>query len=55
MSKEADHIEEGRDKETKEEEGSQDASEEVVRKRVRENTASPHRANTPQGEDRLEF
>lgn len=54
MSKEADHIEEGRDKEMKEEE-SRDASEEVVRKRVQENTPSPHRGNTPQGEDRVEF
>lgn len=54
MPKEADHLEGGGDKEPKEEEeGTQDApEEETVRKRVRENTPSPHGENTPQGEER---
>ncbi|XP_029992979.1 T-complex protein 11-like protein 1 [Sphaeramia orbicularis] len=47
MSKEADHFEDGGDKESKEER-TQDASEETVRKRVRANTPSPHRGTTPQ-------
>ncbi|KAL4004165.1 beta-1,4-galactosyltransferase 1 [Sarotherodon galilaeus] len=47
MPKEADHIEDGGDKESKEEQR-QGASGETVRKRVRENTLSPHRGNTPQ-------
>nr|XP_046250833.1 T-complex protein 11-like protein 1 [Scatophagus argus] len=47
MSKEADHLEVGEEKESKEER-TQDASEETVRKRVRANTPSPHRGNTPQ-------
>ncbi|XP_041795027.1 T-complex protein 11-like protein 1 [Chelmon rostratus] len=47
MPKEADHLEGGGDKESKEER-TQDASEETVRKRVRANTPSPHRGNTPQ-------
>lgn len=50
MPKEADQHEGGGDKESKEE-GVQDASEETVRKRIRANTPSPHRGNTPQGED----
>lgn len=54
MPKEADHLEDGGDKESKEER-TQDASEEMVRKRVRANTPSPHRGNTPQGEKRVEF
>ncbi|CAK6969931.1 T-complex protein 11-like protein 1 [Scomber scombrus] len=47
MPKEADNLEGGGDKEAKEEKA-QDASEEMVRKRVRANTPSPHRGNTPQ-------
>uniref|UniRef100_A0A3Q1I6V5 T-complex 11, testis-specific-like 1 n=1 Tax=Anabas testudineus TaxID=64144 RepID=A0A3Q1I6V5_ANATE len=47
MPKEADQHEGGGDKESKEE-GVQDASEETVRKRIRANTPSPHRGNTPQ-------
>lgn len=47
MPKEADHIEDGGDKESKEEQR-QGASGETVRKRVRANTPSPHRGNTPQ-------
>lgn len=47
MPKEGDHLEGGEDKESKEER-TQDASEETVRKRVRANTPSPHRGNTPQ-------
>lgn len=54
MPKETDHLEDGGDKETKEER-TQDASEEMVRKRVRANTLSPHRGNTPQGEKKVEF
>ena len=46
MQKEA---EGGGDKESKEERA-QDAPEQTVRKRVRANTPSPHRENTPQGE-----
>lgn len=49
MPKEADHIEDGGDKESKEEQR-QGASGETVRKRVRANTPSPHRGNTPQGD-----
>lgn len=47
MPKEADHHEGGGEKESKEER-TQDAPEEAVRKRVRANTPSPHRGNTPQ-------
>ncbi|XP_004569440.2 T-complex protein 11-like protein 1 [Maylandia zebra] len=47
MPKEADHMEDGGDKESKEEQR-QGASGETVRKRVRANTPSPHRGNTPQ-------
>lgn len=50
MPKEADQLEGGGGKESKEER-TQDASEETVRKRVRANTPSPHRGNTPQGEE----
>lgn len=49
MPKEADNLAGGGDKEAKEE-MAQEASEEMVRKRVRANTPSPHRGNTPQGE-----
>uniref|UniRef100_A0A3Q4AA28 Uncharacterized protein n=1 Tax=Mola mola TaxID=94237 RepID=A0A3Q4AA28_MOLML len=45
MPKEADHLEDGRDKVSKEE-VMQDASEEMVRKRVRANTPSLHGGNT---------
>ncbi|XP_030587766.1 T-complex protein 11-like protein 1 [Archocentrus centrarchus] len=47
MPKEADHLEDGGDKESKEEQR-QEAPGESVRKRVRANTPSPHRGNTPQ-------
>ncbi|KAK2841851.1 hypothetical protein Q5P01_012051 [Channa striata] len=47
MPKEGDHLRDGEDRESKEE-GAQEASEEMVRKRVRANTPSPHRGNTPQ-------
>ncbi|XP_008296845.1 T-complex protein 11-like protein 1 [Stegastes partitus] len=47
MPKEADQREGGGDKEAKDERR-QEASEETVRKRVRANTPSPHRGNTPQ-------
>ncbi|XP_051238042.1 T-complex protein 11-like protein 1 [Dicentrarchus labrax] len=47
MPKEADHLEGEADKGSKEER-TQDASEETGRKRVRANTPSPHRGNTPQ-------
>lgn len=52
MPKEADHLEDGGGKESNEER-TEDASEEMVRKRVRANTPSPHRGNTPQGEKRV--
>lgn len=48
MPKEADHLEDGRDKVSKEE-VMQDASEEMVRKRVRANTPSLHGGNTSGG------
>lgn len=48
---EADQLEGGGDKELKEERA-QDASEETVMKRVRANTPSPQRGNTPQGEEK---
>lgn len=54
MPKKADHLEDGGDKESKEER-SQDASEEMVRKRAWANTPSPHRGNTPQGEKHVEL
>ncbi|XP_028264095.1 T-complex protein 11-like protein 1 [Parambassis ranga] len=47
MPKESDHFKNGGDKESKDER-MQDTSEETVRKRVRANTPSPHRGNTPQ-------
>nr|XP_020460100.1 T-complex protein 11-like protein 1 [Monopterus albus] len=47
MSKEADHLESGGDKES-DEDRVQNAPEEMVRKRVRANTPSPHEGNTPQ-------
>lgn len=49
MQKEDDHRKDEGNKDSKEER-SQDAVEETVRKRVRTNTPSPHRGNTPQGE-----
>lgn len=49
MPKEADQLDGGGDKEAKQERA-QDTSEEMVRKRARANTPSPHRGNTPQGE-----
>lgn len=50
MPKETDHLEDGGDKDMKEERA-QVVSEETVRKRVRANSPSPHRGNTPQGEE----
>uniref|UniRef100_UPI003AAFE596 T-complex protein 11-like protein 1 n=1 Tax=Centroberyx gerrardi TaxID=166262 RepID=UPI003AAFE596 len=47
MPKDADQPGSGGDKESKEER-TQDASDQTVRKRVRANTPSPHRGNTPQ-------
>ncbi|KAM6937801.1 T-complex protein 11-like protein 1 [Xenentodon cancila] len=47
MPKEADRVEGGGDQEPKDE-GAHEVSEETVRKRVRANTPSPHRGNTPQ-------
>lgn len=49
MPKEEDHRKDEGNKDSKEER-TQDAPEETVRKRVRANTPSPHRGNTPQGE-----
>lgn len=54
MPKEGDHLEDGGGKESKEER-TEDASEEMVRKRVWANTPSPHRGDTPQGEKRVGF
>lgn len=51
MPKDADHLEGGGEKESKEE-GTQEAAEETERKRVRAISQSPHRENTPQGERR---
>lgn len=48
MPKEADHLEGGGDKESKEEERRQNTPEEAVRKRAQANTPSPHRGSTPQ-------
>ncbi|XP_072242700.1 T-complex protein 11-like protein 1 [Leuresthes tenuis] len=47
MPKDTDRFQSGGDKEAKEARA-QDASEDTVRKRVRANTPSPHRGNTPQ-------
>lgn len=57
MPNEADHLEARGDKESKkkeEEERMQGAPEATLNERIRANSSSPHRGNTPQGEKRID-